>query len=208
MRLVTERLVLRDFEEQDWRAVLAYQSDLHYLRYYAWSVRDEPAVRDFVARQGTSRAVSSSLRSCYRQRTRDSLTTAGCECMTGSSGRETSATSWTRRTGNAATPQGGRAMLAFDFERLGLHRIWAECVADNTAAAHVLEKLGLRREGHFREHVYLKGAGGTASCMRLWIVSGENTPKAPIARTPLNHLIGADDPGWSPLEQSEARSRL
>ena len=99
-------------------------------------------------------------------------------------------------------------MLAFDFERLGLHRIWAECVADNTAAAHVLEKLGLRREGHFREHVYFKGAGGTASCMRLWIVSGENTPKAPIARTPLNHLIGADDPGWSPLEQSEARSRL
>jgi RimJ/RimL family protein N-acetyltransferase len=48
-------------------------------------------------------------------------------------------------------------MLVFGFERLGLHRIWAQCVADNTASAHVLEKLGLRREGHFREHVYFKG---------------------------------------------------
>jgi len=36
MRVATGRLVLREFEEDDWRAVLAYQSDPRYLRYYAW----------------------------------------------------------------------------------------------------------------------------------------------------------------------------
>jgi RimJ/RimL family protein N-acetyltransferase len=48
-------------------------------------------------------------------------------------------------------------MLAFGFERLDLHRIWAECVADNRASARVLEKLGMRREAHFRESGFFKG---------------------------------------------------
>ena len=39
---------------------------------------------------------------------------------------------------------------------LGAHRIWAECVADNTGSARVLEKLGMRREAHFREHQYYR----------------------------------------------------
>ena len=42
--------MLREFEHEDWRAVLAYQSDPRYLRHYAWSQRDEAAVREFVGR--------------------------------------------------------------------------------------------------------------------------------------------------------------
>jgi len=34
MILTTERLVLRDFMESDWEAVLAYQQDPLYFRYY------------------------------------------------------------------------------------------------------------------------------------------------------------------------------
>jgi RimJ/RimL family protein N-acetyltransferase len=37
MELITERLILRDFEADDWPDVLAYQSDPRYLRYYAWT---------------------------------------------------------------------------------------------------------------------------------------------------------------------------
>jgi len=50
MQLLTARLVLREYEETDWGAVLAYQSDPRYLRYYAWSTRDEAAVQEFVGR--------------------------------------------------------------------------------------------------------------------------------------------------------------
>jgi RimJ/RimL family protein N-acetyltransferase len=53
--------------------------------------------------------------------------------------------------------EAARAMLAFGFDGLGLHRIWAECVADNVASAHVLQKLGMRCEAHLREHEHFKG---------------------------------------------------
>src|SRR5262245_37462289 len=48
MKLETERLILRDFVEGDWRAVLAYQSDPLYLRYNQWTDRTPEAVQEFV----------------------------------------------------------------------------------------------------------------------------------------------------------------
>jgi RimJ/RimL family protein N-acetyltransferase len=40
---------------------------------------------------------------------------------------------------------------------MGLHRVCAACVADNTGSAHVLEKLGMQQEGRLRENEYYKG---------------------------------------------------
>ncbi len=48
MILTTERLLLRDFVESDWEAVLAYQQDPMYLRYYEWTSRTEEEVRVFL----------------------------------------------------------------------------------------------------------------------------------------------------------------
>ena len=44
-----------------------------------------------------------------------------------------------------------RALVDFGFGRLALHRAWAACDVDNHASARVLEKLGMRREGHLRQ---------------------------------------------------------
>ncbi len=48
MMLTTNRLLLRDFVESDWQAVLEYQSDPAYLRYNPWWHRTELDVRSFV----------------------------------------------------------------------------------------------------------------------------------------------------------------
>ena len=48
MRIITPRLVLREFVTDDWPDVLAYQSDPRYLRFYAWAERTEAEVRQFV----------------------------------------------------------------------------------------------------------------------------------------------------------------
>src|ERR687892_314391 len=48
MHIVTDRLVLREFVIDDWPAVLAYQRDPRYLRYYAWTDRTAEDVRAFV----------------------------------------------------------------------------------------------------------------------------------------------------------------
>src|SRR2546430_15005083 len=50
MQLSTHRLLLREFVEGDWEAVLAYQSDPLYLRYNPWTERTEADGRAFVGR--------------------------------------------------------------------------------------------------------------------------------------------------------------
>ena len=47
-------------------------------------------------------------------------------------------------------------MLAYGFEELGVHRIWAHCVAENVASARVMEKIGMRQEGYLRESEWMK----------------------------------------------------
>jgi RimJ/RimL family protein N-acetyltransferase len=53
--------------------------------------------------------------------------------------------------------EAARALLAFGFEEVGLHRIYARCDARNTASAAVMLRLGMRQEAHFREHTQIKG---------------------------------------------------
>lgn len=50
------------------------------------------------------------------------------------------------------------AMLDLGFDGLGLHRIYARCVAANRASYAVMQRLGMRQEAHFREHSFLHGA--------------------------------------------------
>jgi [ribosomal protein S5]-alanine N-acetyltransferase len=45
------------------------------------------------------------------------------------------------------------ALLAHAFETLRAHRVVATCQPENVASWRVMEKLGMRREAHFREHL-------------------------------------------------------
>jgi len=49
-----------------------------------------------------------------------------------------------------------RALLAFGFGELSLHRVYGKCDEMNLASAHVMEKCGLTYEGTVREHVWLR----------------------------------------------------
>lgn len=42
-----------------------------------------------------------------------------------------------------------RELLSISFDTLGLRRVVANCFADNTASWKLMEKVGMRREGHF-----------------------------------------------------------
>jgi len=46
----------------------------------------------------------------------------------------------------------GRALLEAGFGQLKLHRVFAMCSTENCASRRVMEKLGMREEGLFREH--------------------------------------------------------
>lgn len=59
--------------------------------------------------------------------------------------------------GRGYATEAARALLALGFDTLGLHRVQAELDGRNTASARLLERLGMRREGHLRENEYLDG---------------------------------------------------
>lgn len=54
--------------------------------------------------------------------------------------------------------EAARAVLGIGFDGAWMHRIFARCDARNTASARVMERLGMRREAHFRDHMRVKGA--------------------------------------------------
>jgi RimJ/RimL family protein N-acetyltransferase len=52
-------------------------------------------------------------------------------------------------------------LLQYLFETLKLHRVSAYIDVDNPSSYHLVEKLGFRREGHFIENTWFKGAWGS-----------------------------------------------
>jgi aminoglycoside 6'-N-acetyltransferase len=60
--------------------------------------------------------------------------------------------------GHGYATEAVRGLLRHLFTRLRLHRVVAECGADNLASSRVLERVGMRREAHFIENVFFKGA--------------------------------------------------
>ena len=62
-----------------------------------------------------------------------------------------------RHQGRGYATEAARPLLDFAFETLGLHRVVGTLEARNAASARVLEKLGMRREGHFVENEWNKG---------------------------------------------------
>lgn len=79
-----------------------------------------------------------------------------------------------------------RAMLAYAFGPLKLHRVEAACLPSNAASRRVLEKTGFRHEGLAR--AYLKINGRWADHLLFGVLNSEFAPTVPPQsdfRTPL-----------------------
>ncbi len=156
--LTTERLVLREFVESDRLTVLAIRSRPEVARFQSAEVFDEQAAREYVT--GTIAAAQA-----VPRRVVELAVTLGGE-MIGRSGLKLdedprTASLWfevapeLQRKGYAT--EAARAMLGHAFEALRLHRVWGDCDPRNVSSARVMEKLGMRREGHLVQNLFIKG---------------------------------------------------
>lgn len=161
MILTTDRLILRDFLENDWEALFAYQQDPLYLRFNEWASRTPEDVREFVQiflnHQKQDPRFKFQLAILLKS-TGQLIGNCGVrkdspEAREGDIGYELDSKYW----GNGYATEAARAIMKFGFSQLGLRRITAWCVADNIASAHVLEKLGMRQERRLRDYQYFKG---------------------------------------------------
>ncbi len=159
--LTTPRLLLREFEEDDWRFTHPYESDPEVVRYQSHGVRTPEESRDYIRRV---RALASETpRRIYDLAVvlRDGQQLIGRCGMNITDPELREAAIWyvldRSHWGRGYIPEAARALVDFGFGTLGLHRVWADCDPRNPASVRVMEKLGMRQEAHFRENAFIKG---------------------------------------------------
>jgi RimJ/RimL family protein N-acetyltransferase len=161
MELLTPRLRLREFEEDDWRATWPYEADPEVVRYQSHEVRTPEESLKYIqdsmatARESPRRIhdLAVVLREDGRLIGRCGLKVVDAEQREGALWYILHRSEW----GKGYITEASEAMLDFGFGTLGLHRVWADCDPRNHGSVGVLRKLGFRQEAHFRENVFLKG---------------------------------------------------
>jgi RimJ/RimL family protein N-acetyltransferase len=175
--LVTRRLVLRRFRDSDLEAFLAYRSDPEVARYQSWATYSREEAEAFLACQkelepGTPGAWS---QIALERRNAPGLIGDCALKVLAEDPRQaeigfTLARAW---QGHGYGAEAVAALLDHLFGTLGLHRVFAITDAENAAAAVLLERVGLRREGHLLENIWFKGAWGSeflyAILEREWV---------------------------------------
>ncbi|KWX77508.1 GCN5 family acetyltransferase [Paenibacillus riograndensis] len=135
--LETERLIIREFTNEDTEAVHAYASDPLVAKYMIWGPKDFEFA---VVLKETGQLIG------------------GCgihisEPGQGEIGYCFNPLFWRQ----GYTSEAAASLLDFGFQELNLHRIYATCRPENVGSAKVMQKLGMVYEGHLREHMWHKG---------------------------------------------------
>lgn len=161
--LITERLRLRPFVRGDVDAVFAYRSREDVARY----LFDQPMSREECALAVQQRTTQLALeaegdRIILAAETLESGVLVGelsliwrsVEARQGEVG-------WIfhpDHQGRGYAREASVRLLDLAFGEADLHRVYARCDAANTSSWGLMERLGMRREAHFREHGLFKGA--------------------------------------------------
>jgi RimJ/RimL family protein N-acetyltransferase len=158
--LETDRLRLRPFTAADAEALFALQSDARVLRYWdspPWTERAR--AHAFIAACGQMAKEGTGARPAI-DRLSDGAFLGWCHLTrwnpvyrSASTGYCLAEEAW----GHGYATEAAHALLAWGFETLDLNRVQAETDTRNVGSAHVLEKLGFRREGTLREDCVVDG---------------------------------------------------
>lgn len=161
MQLETERLLLREFAADDWRDVHSYTSDPLVVQYMSFGPYTPAEAQEWV--NGCVSRAQEQPRRCYefavvpradpRVIGDVTLELDQDQPRMGSFAYVLHRGYW----GQGYTTEAMRAFFNFGFGQLNLHRIYDACDVRNLASARVMEKLGMRREGHVRERLWKDG---------------------------------------------------
>jgi [ribosomal protein S5]-alanine N-acetyltransferase len=159
--LETERLLLREFRAADEPDIHAYACDPEVVRLMIWGPNTPEMTRTYLegvleAQQRWPRpevGLAVELTSERRVIGSIGLRIKDARNRTADIGYVLHRAYW----GQGYMVEAARAVLDAGFRAVGLHRVWATCDPRNRASYRVMEKLGMRREAHFRKDVMEKG---------------------------------------------------
>ncbi|AGZ43688.1 GNAT family N-acetyltransferase [Actinoplanes friuliensis] len=159
MLITTERLVLRRFRAGDAETLAAYRSSPDVALYQSW---DAPYPLERARYAIESMAEADPAQPGWFQY---AIETKAGKTHIGDVGvnlndnllqAEIGYTVAPEHQGNGYATEAVRAVLNHLFRVQGLHKVAAECDARNEASARLLERVGFTREGHLRQHTWIK----------------------------------------------------
>ena len=157
----TERLILRQIEVGDWRAIHRYASLPEVVRYLPHEPFTEQDASAFALRWSEqARQNDHWPEMLVAQRKADGRLIGHIPFERFSPRYRTREIGWVFAPevhGQGYATEAARAVLDLAFGQLGLHRVVATCDPRNRASYRVMEKLGMRREGHHRKDVQIRG---------------------------------------------------
>jgi RimJ/RimL family protein N-acetyltransferase len=156
----TERLIVRRFEEGDFDALLSIQSRPDLARWLYWEARSPTEVRRSLEQKRTGELAADGDWVSVAVVRKDSgeLIGDGSICLRSREHRqgEIGFIIHPDHQGCGFATEAARALLELCFDDLDLHRVIGRLEARNTASAGVLERIGMRREGHLVENEFVK----------------------------------------------------
>lgn len=148
----TQRLRIRPFQESDWPVVALYTTLPAIMTYMGEGVQTPEQTQLFVTQNATGEKVTA-----YALMLKAEAKLIGHMVFHPWFAPLTYEIGWVlhpayHRQGYAS--EAALALLRYGFETMKLHRIIATCQPQNPASYGVMEKIGMRREGHFQQCIY------------------------------------------------------
>ena len=157
----TERLLLRPHRLEDLDDLVRFHSDPEVVRHVPWPVRDRAATEETLrVKLGQAVLEEHGQWLVLAVELRDTGRVVGEVLLKWASDRQGELGFAFAQDvhGQGYATEAATAILRLAFDDLGFHRVTAVCVADNTASARLLQRLGFRQEARFVDGAFFKGA--------------------------------------------------
>jgi RimJ/RimL family protein N-acetyltransferase len=163
--LKTARLLLRPFEPTDLDDLLAYRTRPDVYRYLYGEVPDRTEAAELLARKMTQAELTGEGQwlalAVHEPRANRVIGDVVLKWISEENRQgELGYVFNPDFGGKGYATEAASELLRVGFEELGLHRIAAECDPRNEPSWRVMERLGMRREAHFRHNEVFKGEWG------------------------------------------------
>ena len=160
-RIESERLILRRFEDSDLTSFVAYRNDPEVARYQSWDSCNEREARAFIRGMGAARVgVPGEWFQFAIESTETGELIGDCALRVNKHEPYRAEIGFTlarEHQGRGFASEAVSRLLDYAFGVLGLHRVVAIADCRNESSWALLERIGMRREGHFLDSVWFKG---------------------------------------------------
>jgi len=160
-QIQTARLLVRRFQDSDLTSFVEYRNDPEVARYQSWDTIPEARAAAIIQEQRTIEPGVPGQWFQFAIELRDTQQLVG-DCglvvlVQDARQAQLGITLARQHQGQGLAAEAVNAVLDYAFINLDLHRVIATVDVENARSAALMERVGLRREGHFIKNAWFKG---------------------------------------------------